>query len=626
MTRLDLISTTSKLVCLARSGRIASARKLFDEMPEKDTVSWNAMLTAYSGSGQPHRALSLFSLMRTCGARPDSFSFTAGLAASADLHDLSSGRKLHALLLRLGLRSSLPVSNSLLDMYGKCFCPLDALRVFEEMEERNEVSWCSLLYGYVNSAQLDDAHQLFDAMPVRMTISWNILIMGYAWLGEIELSICLFKKMQLLGVEGDVTTFGSLMNACSDLSDPRFGRMFHSFIYKRGWDAAIEVNNSVLSFYAKFGFHNDALKAFGSMETRTLVSWNAMIDANMKFGDVHGALLLFLKAPETNVVSWTAMISGFVRNGYGEEALSLFIDMKRNSLTPDDFTFGAILYACAMLAVLQNGRMTHSCVIRCGFSSYLYVANGLVNMYTKCGDIEAAIQVFDGILRKDLVSWNAMLFGFALHGLATKAFEGYEDMLACGILPDKVTFIGLLMSCSHAGLLEQGRDFLRMMESVHGIELDADHIACIINMLGRAGHLKEAGELLGSCSRVVSDRIMDTCEALLSACAVHGDMRIGKMLGEQLVSEEPQKEVGYVMLSNLYCVSEQWREAEKVRRVMMEQGVKKAPGCSWIEVRDMVMVFVSGSQSVNHMIDVHNMIGLVNYEMRNPSFICFNSE
>ncbi|EHA8586588.1 Pentatricopeptide repeat-containing protein, mitochondrial [Cocos nucifera] len=564
--------------------------------------------------------------MRTCAARPDCFSFTAVLAASADLHDLNSGRKLHALLLRLGLRSSLPVSNSLLDMYGKCSCPSDAGRAFEEMEERNEVSWCSLLHGYVNSGLLDDAHRLFGTMPVRKTISWNILIMGYARLGEIEHSISLFRKMQLLGVEGDVTTFGSLMNACSDLSDPRFGRMIHAFIYQSGWDVAVEVNNSVLSFYAKFGFCNDALKAFESMEARTIVSWNAMIDANMKFGDVHGALLLFLKAPETNVVSWTAMISGFARNGYGEEALSLFVDMKRNSLTPDDFTFGAVLHACAMLAVLANGTMTHSCVIRCGFDSYLYVANGLVNVYAKCGDVEAATQVFDGILRKDLVSWNAMLFGFALHGSATKAFEVYKDMLAGGILPDKVTFVGLLMACSHAGFIEQGRAFLQVMESVHGIELDTDHITCIIDMLGRAGHLREAGELLGSCSRVVSDRITDTCEALLSACAVHEDMRIGKMLGEKLVSEEPQKEVGYVMLSNLFCVGEQWREAEKVRRVMMEQGVKKVPGFSWIEVRDMVMEFVSGSQSVNHMIDMHNMIGLLNYEMRNPSFICFSSE
>ncbi|XP_010909499.2 pentatricopeptide repeat-containing protein At2g36980, mitochondrial [Elaeis guineensis] len=626
MTQLDLISTTSKLVFLARSGWIASARKLFDEMPDRDTVSWNAMLTAYSNSGQPHRALSLFSIMRTSAAWPDCFSFTAVLAASADLHDLSSGRKLHALLLRLGLRSSLPVSNSLLDMYGKCSCPSDAGRAFEEMEERNEVSWCSLLHGHVNAGQLDDAHQVFDEMPVRKTISWNILIMGYARLGKIEHSISLFKKMQLLGVEGDVITFSSLMNACSDLSGPRFGRMIHAFIYQNGWDVAIEVKNSVLSFYAKFGFCNDALKAFESMETRTIVSWNAMIDANMKVGNVHGALLLFLKAPETNVVSWTAMISGFARNGYGEEALSLFVGMKRKSLAPDDFTFGAVLQACAMLTVLANGRMTHNCVIHCGFDYFLYVANGLVNMYTKCGDVEAATQVFDGILRKDLVSWNVMLFGFALHGLAAKAFKVYEDMLACGILPDKVTFIGLLMACSHAGFIEQGRAFLHVMESVHGIKLDTDHITCIIDMLGRAGHLGEASELLGSCSRIVSDRITDTCEALLSACAVHGDMRIGKMVGEQLVRMEPQKEVGYVILSNLYCVGEQWREAEKVRRVMMEQGVQKVPGCSWIEVSDMVMEFVSGSQSVNHMIHVHNMIGLLNCEMRNPSFVCLNSE
>ncbi|XP_020114656.1 pentatricopeptide repeat-containing protein At2g36980, mitochondrial-like [Ananas comosus] len=622
--RSDVISATSRIVALGLSGRISAARDVFDEMPERDAVAWNAMLTSYARSGRPRDALSLFSRMISLCAAPDPFSFTAALSASAALRDLAAGKALHALLLRLGLRSLLPVANALLGMYAKCAISLDAALAFDEMEERNALSWCSLLHAHVNSRNFGSARRLFDEMPARGVVAWNILITGYAQIGEAEFCLDLFKAMQMSGFRGDDATVSILVNACSELTNSFAGRMIHSYAIQRGWNGFVEVNNSLLSFYAKFGSRDDAVRLFELMESRTLVSWNTMINAHMKFGAAREALSLFRRAPETNVVSWTAVMAGFARNGDGEEALSLFHDMIRSSRArPDDFTFGAVLHACALMAALGSGMMVHSCVVRSGFESSIYVANGLVDMYAKCGDVDGSRKVFDRSVNKDLVSWNAMLFGLAQHGRSSKALELYEDMLAHNIQPDEVTFVGILTACCHSGYLEEGGAFLAKMELVHRLKPNSDHLTCIVDMLGRAGHLEEAAKLVEGYPKIARKGATDICEALLSSCFVRGDASIGKRVGEELVSMEPQKEVGYVMLSNLYCANGQWKAAEKVRREMIEQGVKKSPGCSWIEVRDMVRVFVSGTQSLNDLPDVYDIIGLLDYELRNPSFIFF---
>ncbi|KAJ4967900.1 hypothetical protein NE237_014601 [Protea cynaroides] len=583
--RSDLFRTTSTVVELARLGRIASAKKLFDEMPHRDSIAWNAMLVGYSQSGHAQEALSLFSHMRIAGMVPDHFSFTATLSASADAGELLYGRKIHALLIALGYQSYLPVCNSLIDMYGKCHSPCCAVQVFNEMNLRNEVSWCSTLFAYVKAGQLDDAHELFDFMPTRGEFAWNMLIAGYARCGEIELCLGLFKDMQQAACRPDLCTFTGLMNACAEVAELRYGSMVHGCIIKNGWSSAVEANNSVLSFYAKLSCLHDAEKAFMSARSQTQVSWNAMIDGYMKVGDIHCALALFRQSPEKNIVSWTAMISGYARNGHGEEALVFFVDMMRNLINPDDFTFGAILHACSNLTVLRCGRMVHGSAFCRGFHSFTYVGNGLVNMYTKCGDLEGSCQAFTDIISKDLVSWNAMLFGFGLHGKAFEAVKVYEEMVGSGVKPDKVTFIGLLMACSHSGLIEQGLVLFELMVSAYGLAREEDHITCVVDMLGRGGYLKEARELIEDYSRTASMKT-GSHEALLGACVAHGNVGLGAKVGEDLMIKEPQKELSYVLLSNLYCASGKWKEAEKVRKTMGEQGVKKMPACSWIEVGD----------------------------------------
>ncbi|KAK9146825.1 hypothetical protein Sjap_006728 [Stephania japonica] len=615
-----LRSTTSKITALARSGRIDAARKLFDEMPQRDLITWNAMLSSYSQLGLAQDAMKLFKKIRAEGVKPDHYSFTAALSAIANAFQARQGRMIHGVVVQFGFHTRLPVCNSLIDMYGKCLNLDGASKVFEEMEWRNEISWCSMLYACVNGEEFDAARRVFNDMPNRVAVAWNILTSSYAQCGEVELCVNLFEQMRKGSCKPDLWTFAALMNMCAELEEPFCGQMIHACVAKSGWDSATEVNNSILSFYAKRSCVGDAVRIFESIDAPTQVTWNTMIDAHMRCGEVTEALLLFQQAPVKNVISWTTMIAGYARNGHEERALGVFVELMKKCVEPDDFTFGAAVHACSNFALLGHGRMVHGCAIHYGFHSYIYVGNGLVNMYAKCGDIGASYQSFNDIIRKDLISWNTMLFGFGLHGLALEAFRIYDEMLFSNRRPDKVTFIGLLMACSHSGLIERGKAIFQSMWSVHKVAPEADHIACMVDMLCRGGYLNQASKLVEKHSRASKT---SSCEILLNACAVHGNFGLAEKICSDVIMEEPQKDVGYVMMSNMYCASGQWKEAEMVRKAMLEKGVKKMPGCSWIEVQNKLMVFVAGSCSNPCMEEICKLLNFLESEMKNPSFIGF---
>ncbi|KAJ6722069.1 hypothetical protein OIU85_025088 [Salix viminalis] len=340
--------------------------------------------------GLHQEALSLFQQMRTSNTKPDHFTFTTTLNACGASSSFLNGTKIHALVIALGCQSSIPVNNSLIDMYGKCLSPFSANKVFQEMNDSNEVSWGSLLFAYTNSGQFDAAASVFKFMPKKVGVAWNIMISGLGQYGEIELCLEMFKEMRESFREPDQYTYSALISACAESLELVCGCMMHAVVIK-DW---LELSSG---------------------------------------GDTSEAFLSFQRMPDKNVVSWTSMITGYARNGYGEEALDFFVGMMRNRLLPDDLTFGAVLHACSSLAILGHGRMVHGCVIRHGFLARVYIGNGLVNMYAKCGDLEGSNLAFNDIYEKDLVSFNAMLFAFGLHGKATQALQLYEDMVASGM-------------------------------------------------------------------------------------------------------------------------------------------------------------------------------------------------
>ncbi|KNA25086.1 hypothetical protein SOVF_009780 [Spinacia oleracea] len=611
-----LFKTTSIIVAAIRTGRIVYARKLFDEMPNRDTVAWNAMLTSYSHLGIYPEVFSLFREMRNADTKPDSFTFTATLSACAGAGDVKYGSVIHGLVVVSGCQNSLPVGNSLIDMYGKCMSPCSSEKVFEEMGLRNEVSWCSLLFSCTNAGRLDVAAEVFCRMPERVEISWNIMIAGYARHGDCESCLSLFRQMRESGGCPDQWTLSALVNSHVGREETRYGRMIHAFVAKSGWYTSVEVQNSILSFYTESGCRDDVSKALESIDCWNQVSWNSVIDAHMKMGNTHEACSLFQKMPEKNIVSWTSMVAGYARQGQEAEAILLFVNMMRDSVKPDKLAFGAILLACSGLALLGHGLMIHGCLIRHGFHACVYVVNGLVNMYAKCGDLPGASRAFSDVVNKDLVSWNTMLFAYGLHGRASQALHHYEEMLAQGIKPDVVTFIGLLMTCSHAGLFEKAQYLLESMSSVHGLSHEMHHVACILDLLGRGGFLAEA--------RVFSQGVKalkeNSSETMLGACSINLDIHLAKEIGQELIISEPRDEMSYVLMSNLYCASGQWRKAETVRKTMADQGVQKTPGCSWIELKNESTSFVSWDYSHPYMDKMCKILSILEIELRYPCF------
>ncbi|KAI4303211.1 hypothetical protein MLD38_038868 [Melastoma candidum] len=605
----DLFWVTSKISSLARGGRILYARRLFDRLPNRDRVCWNAMISAYCQLGLPRESLSLLGSMRAADIRPDHFTFTSCLNACARSGDVLFGGHVHALVVVSGYGGHVAVSNALIDMYGKCSRPDSAEKVFEETVGRNDISYCSLLFAYMRTGLFAEADVFFTSWCGDIQIAWNVMIAGYAECDEVESCIQLFNKMNESPCEPDQWTLSSLMDVSAESSEMVYGRAVHAFVIKSGWGSADESRNSILGFYSKHRKH-DALKLLESFGARTLVSWNVMIDSYMKVGDVHNALLAFKQAPERNVNLWTAVTIGYSQNGFPEQALSFFVDMIRNSLRPDDVSFVAALHACSSLAVLSHGQMIHGNVIRCGFHMAVCVGNGLTNMYAKCGHLEWSCRMFADIPRKDVVSWNAMLFGLGLHGHGLQAMKHFEEMLACGIKPDKASFISLLMTCSHSGLVEEGRAIFNAMETEYGVKQEEEHVKCMVDMLGRNGFLEEARDL------AIEHGGAGLQEALLGACSVHGEMAIGKEIGEDLRLMEPWKDISYVALSNLYCVSGKWKEAEMVRKMMRSQGVRKKPGCSWVQVRDAVTSFFAGQNTHPFISDGHELLSFLHVEMR----------
>ncbi|XP_049934049.1 pentatricopeptide repeat-containing protein At2g36980, mitochondrial-like [Nymphaea colorata] len=584
---------TSRIVSLARSGTIHSARLLFDRLPQKDLVSWNAMLSAYSQTGYHREALCLFMDMRMAGLSCDPYSFTAAVSACANAGELNHGKKLHGLIISLGFDSCLPVCNSLIDMYGKLFLPFCSLTIVGHMKELNYVSWCSLLSSYVQSGLLEDANCVFNEMPERTVVAWNTMIAGYACHGDVGSCFNLFKEMRRTGKSPELPTFLSLMSVCYDAGHASHGLMCHACIAKSGLDMVVEVTNSLLSFYAKFDCLQEATKLFKCLDHRTHVSWNVMIDAHMRHENMDEAFTLFQLAPEKNIISWTIMIVGCTRNGYSKLSLDLFVKMRANQLQPDDFTFGAVLHACSSLALLGHGKVVHACIVRMGFCSSVYVANGLINMYAKCGDLLEANKVFGAIKNKDKISWNALISGLGQHGKAEEVLRLFKTMVVSNMRPDKVTFIGLLIACRHSGLFEQAWQHFESMIHDYGVTPDADHVACMIDILGRAGSLREACSLVKDSYNTE----VDVSGSLLVSCLLHGDVDLARRVAGNLLLMEPKEEVGYVLLSNLYCGLGQWLEAQSVRKYMVKQGVRKQPGCSWIEVKNNVVAFVAGDSS-----------------------------
>ncbi|KAK9146127.1 hypothetical protein Sjap_006030 [Stephania japonica] len=558
MTRTGLITHTfpvSRLLsfcALSNSGDIDHARRIFDQIRSPNTYIWNTMIRGYLNSKHIDRSLALFRRMVREGAELDARSFVFALKSCEGIEAVGAVGGIFCVICKLGFDSETLIRNGLIHVYVKNGC-------------------------------LDFARQVFDLSPVRDVVSWTTMIDGYGQRGFGEEGIRVFKLMLLSGevAPNDVTMIAAL-TVCSVIGDLSIGRWVHGLIEECNVEVTLKLLNSLVDMYAKCGCLNTARRVFNVMEVRDVYTWTSMIDGYAKQGDLELARRFFDEMPERNIVSWNAMIAGYSQKNRPKEALELFYKMEGVGERPVEGTLVCVLSACAQLGCFDIGRQIYNKYVRPKrVLSSITLGNAFIDMCAKCGNVDEASLFFNSMPERDLVTWNSMIVGYAAHGNANQALKLFIQLIDNGIKPDDITFVGVLSACSHGGLVEQGREYFKDMKRVFGIDPKAEHYACMIDLLGRVGHLGEAFDLI---QRMPMKPDEAAWGALLNACRLHGNVDLGKLASHKLLSLNSYDSGIYVLLANMYASKRRWNDLRTVRSMMREKGVKKTPGFSSIEV------------------------------------------
>ncbi|KAM1854717.1 hypothetical protein ACFX14_010511 [Malus domestica] len=330
------------------------------------------------------------------------------------------------------------------------------------------------------------------------------------------------------------------------------------------------------------------------------------MDMYSKCGSVEDAWKIFESTEELDEISMTVILVGFAQNGFEDEAIHIFVKMIKAGIDIDPNMVSAVLGVFGVDTSLGLGKQLHSLIVKKNFGSNSFVGNGLINMYSKCGELEDSVKVFSRMPQRNSISWNSMIAAFARHGDGSKALQLYEKMNMEGVQPTDVTFLSLLHACSHVGFVERGMEFLKSMNEDHGMSPRPEHYACVVDMLGRAGHLTEAKSFI---EKLPENPGVLVWQALLGACCIHGDSEIGKYAADQLLLAAPETPAPYVLLANIYSSEGRWKERARTIKGMKEMGVTKETGISWIEIEKKVQSFVVGDRMHPQAEPIYRVLG-----------------
>ncbi|KMS95012.1 hypothetical protein BVRB_013230 [Beta vulgaris subsp. vulgaris] len=629
----------------ASASRFSEARKIFNESPYKSSITWNALISGYCRHGYGNDAFELFWQMQYGGFKPTEFTVASILGLFSKSGYLLQGKQLHSYAVKTQLDVNIFVVTSLVDMYAKYCCILEAECVF----------------------------QTFPGM--KNHVFWTAMLTGYSQNGHGHKAIECFRDMHLEGMKSNQFAFSSILTACTSIQALEFGQQVHCWLIKCGLGDNIYVQSSLLDMYAKCGNLDKASYILESLEVDNVIAWNSMIagcvregfaeealsyfkmmhsrgmnidaftlpiimknfaskssvqvarsihclavktgyacynhvsnalvDLYGKQGNLDCASKIFNELSDKDIVSWTSLISSYSYNGCNEEAIKLFCVMRLAGVYLDEVLCSSILGACAELTVLDSGQQVHATFIKAGFMSSLLLNNSLLALYGKCGCIEEAFCVFDSMQMRDLISWTAIIVGYAQNGRAMDSIKFHEKMLGSGIIPDSVSFLGLLFACSHAGLVDKGKYYFESMDKIYGIKPGPQHYGCMIDLLGRSGHWAEVKIMLNQMEVPPDASIW---KALLAACRVHSNADLAERAAKNLFKLEPQNAVPYILLANIYSAAGRWIEAAKVRRLMRSKAINKERGCSWIEMEGKVHTFVSADRSHPQIVEIYSKV------------------
>ncbi|XP_042421079.1 putative pentatricopeptide repeat-containing protein At5g40405 [Zingiber officinale] len=393
------------------------------------------------------------------------------------------------------------------------------------------------------------------------------------------------------GLRPDSYTLPFLLNFCSLLLARYHGLSVHAHAIRLGRDADLFLANALIHFYSVVRDLAAARRILDLASFTDVVSYNSMLTGYLRAGDLDSAWSLFDGMSETNVVTWSAMISGCLQGGRSKEALALFSRMQAEGPEPNDMTLVSVLAACAHLGALEQGKWIHSYLRSNGIKISVFLGTALIDMYAKCGQVQLALNLFDEMPEKNLLTWTTMIKGLAMHGNGVEALQLFSVMGASGFVPDDVAFIGALCACTHAGLVDQGREIFDSMRKDYGIEPKLEHYGCMVDLLARNGLLEEAQGLIKSMPMEPDALVWG---ALMAGCKLHRNVELAEHSVKHLIKLEPDSSGVYVLLANIYASSGRHDKAREVRCMMRTKRLQKTPGCSLVEIGGRIHQFLVG--------------------------------
>ncbi|KAF8683926.1 hypothetical protein HU200_044873 [Digitaria exilis] len=582
---------------------------LFRLVRSPNAFSCNVILKGALRHGRPHLCLPLYA---SRPAAPDAYTHPLLAAACAARGDAVEGRQVHSHSVRHGFVDNVYLRNALMHMYSACGCVADARRVFDEGPVWDAVSWNTILAAYVRagdveqairvfermpersaaavssvvalfgrSGMVDEAKKLFDRAEHRDAFTWTAMISCFERNGLFMEALAVFSDMREEGWPVDEAVMVSAIAACTSSEEIRNGEVCHGLVFRSGLVLRLNVQNALIHMYSSCLDVAAARRLFDSGESLDYFSWNSMIAGYLKNGRVQDAKALFTVMPDKDNVSWSTMISGCVQNNQSSEALAFFDNMKAHGIRPDEVTLVSVISACTNLSALEHGKSVHEYIREYQHDITIVLGTSLIDMYMKCGCLDAALEVFDTVEEKGTPCWNAVIVGLAMNGLITKSLDMFSEMEAsCTAVPNEITFTGVLSACRHAGLVEEGRQFFKLMQNKYQIAPNIRHYGCMVDLLGRAGYVREAEDLIQSMPMSPD---VPAWGALLGACWKHGDSEVGERVGRKLVELDPHHDGFQTMLSNIYASEGMW-QCVKDLRGSMKQHVAKAAGYSVVEL------------------------------------------